>query len=323
MEGPGGIVSGIVISSQRLPLPIPLSRDFEMSSGDDMQRPYYHLRGDGYKPPSIPFDKLCKVFSEMLRGYAEAGYLQKAFGYHCVDAGDVSGEKCASIATHLLIDAMIEIETPVWDHIGTLDEKQVLGMHEWLFGVIAKPLPEFGSYHSYSNCGWHYNKFDVEAGQREYVPAANRHLRLYQPGYKLTEQGELELLMEEPAATILESPLPPNAPDDVRKRVQRAVQKFRNGLSSWDDRDAAVRDLGDVRESMRSAVRQHLTRKDEGALFELLNGFSIRHMRQDQKRDYDRPIFLTWLFYEILAAIHACLRLVERGSSEKNPEDNF
>lgn len=284
-----------------------------------MTRPYFHLRGDGYQQPKIDFRALCSHFAELLRAYDERGYFQKAFGYHCVDAGAVSGERGTSLANHLFLDAMIVVKAPVWDNLESLPETQVLGMHEAIFQVVAQPLREYGHFHNYSNCGWHFAKFDVSAGQQEYAESANKHLRLFPPGYKLSDQGVLELLMDEPASSILDSPLPPQTPADVNGRVALAIRRFRRGLSTWDDREAAVRDLGDVLELMRDHVRKHLSKKDENSLFEILNGFAIRHMKKDQKQDYDRPIFLTWFFYEMLAAIHACQRLIERGEAGQGP----
>ena len=132
-----------------------------------MDKPYFHLRSDGFQAPSIDLQTLCKVFAELLRGYQDKGYLQKAFGYECVDAGTVGGEKGASLASYLLTDAMIVTHDPVWEHLHALDGRQVLGMHEAVFQVVAKPLPKAGDYHSYSNCGWHIEHFDVTAGQKE------------------------------------------------------------------------------------------------------------------------------------------------------------
>lgn len=278
-----------------------------------MEKPYFHLRDEGFQRPKIDVKTLRRIFGDILHGYSERGYLQKTFGYECVDADIVPGEKGSSLASFLLTDALIVTQDPVWENLGTLEEKQILGIHEVIFHVIARPVG--GTYHSYGNCGWHYTTFDVPAGQADFVEAVNKYLRLYPPGYRLTDEGVLELLMEEPASTILDASLPQAAPQAVQERVRRAVRRFRNGLSSWDDRESAVRDLGDVLESIRPEARKHLTRKDEGAMFEILNSFGIRHMREDQREEYDRPVFLTWFFYEMLAAIHACLRLAERDKS--------
>lgn len=87
---------------------------------------------------------------------------------------------------------------------------------------------------------------------------------------------------------------------------------FRRGTSTWAEREDAIRDLGDVLERIRPKAKEHLFRKDERDLFNLLNSFQIRHFDADQKSDYDRRIFLTWAFYECLAAIHACERLSAR-----------
>lgn len=75
-----------------------------------------------------------------------------------------------------------------------------------------------------------------------------------------------------------------------------------------------MRDLGDALEFIRPQAEKRLSRKDEGALFQILNQYGIRHLRADQRMDYDRPIFLRWIFYELLAAIHACTAIMDRHS---------
>ena len=52
----------------------------------------------------------------------------------------------------------------------------------------------------------------------------------------------------------------------------------------------------------------------ERELFNLANGFAIRHNTRDQRKDYDDAIWLSWAFYVYLATIHAVLRLKERES---------
>jgi len=51
---------------------------------------------------------------------------------------------------------------------------------------------------------------------------------------------------------------------------------------------------------------------DENDLFNLANNFGIRHHKETQKTQYDKPIWLSWLFYYYLATIHAVVRLIEQ-----------
>ena len=63
--------------------------------------------------------------------------------------------------------------------------------------------------------------------------------------------------------------------------------------------------------------------KDERELFNLANGFAIRHNTRDQRKDYDDAIWLSWAFYVYLAIIHAVLRLKERESKAAAVQESF
>ena len=66
-----------------------------------------------------------------------------------------------------------------------------------------------------------------------------------------------------------------------------------------------VRDLADVLEYIRKQVKVVLLKKDESELFDLANNFGIRHFNETQKLEYDRAVWLSWMFYHYPATIHA------------------
>lgn len=275
-----------------------------------MSHAYFHHRTGTTKQPSIDLGRFREFVGALIDVLEGGGYLQQAFGYDCVDAGQVGGDEGRSLGQYLLVEALLTVPDPVPKNLVRLSEPELLGLHEVLWRVISKPTA--GRYHDYGNCGYHYSAFDRPEGQKFFADRANRYLRFVHPGYRLTEEGTIELLLDDPAAGILESPLPGSAPEPVRIRVDKAVKRFRAGLANWDERESAVRELGDVLEFLRPEAKEHLFRKDEAEIFRLLNEFGVRHLNAQQRLDYDRPIFLTWLFYHMLAAIHACVRLTER-----------
>jgi hypothetical protein len=125
------------------------------------------------------------------------------------------------------------------------------------------------------------------------------------PGFEIVERA--------PAGMngLLTIRLPADVSADTRRRVQSAADKFRRRSSSRDDRRDAVRDLGDVFESLRKQASGHLSRADESDLFQILNKFDIRHNNETQKKDYD-PIWLAGIFYHFLAMIHVLTHLIDR-----------
>jgi hypothetical protein len=50
----------------------------------------------------------------------------------------------------------------------------------------------------------------------------------------------------------------------------------------------------------------------EGDLFNIANNFAIRHNNREQRGEYDREVWLRWMFYVYLATIHAVSRVRAR-----------
>ena len=116
-------------------------------------------------------------------------------------------------------------------------------------------------------------------------------------------------------ATLYDAKLP-SSNLTISNKVQAAVDRFRRYGSSIEDRHGAVRDLADILEFVRKEIKVVLLKKDESDLFELANKFGIRHFNESQKLEYDRAIWLSWIFYYYLATIHAFFHLAERQKRE-------
>ena len=57
--------------------------------------------------------------------------------------------------------------------------------------------------------------------------------------------------------------------------------------------------------------------KDEGDLFNIANNFTIRHLNQKQKGNYDSAIWHQWMFYVNLSTIHVIIRLMNRKTHQQ------
>ena len=271
---------------------------------------YFHPRS-GVERPVLTSARLRELTANLFRTLWDRGYLEEALGKDCVD-GHEPGEHGDSLAAHLLTVGLIDVPDPVWLHLDRLTDPEVLGVHELVHDLVSEPLRKGAVEHTYNRCGLHHTNFDGPSGKRYFRERANKYLHLFEVGYRLREDGRIELELSEPAAGILESPLPLSAPEAARRRVDNAVKVYRGGRTSWDERRMAVRELADVLEFLRKDAMGKLAKQDEKDLFNILNNFSIRHLRDTQRLDYDETIFLTWIFYELLAAIHACLHLTAR-----------
>ena len=56
---------------------------------------------------------------------------------------------------------------------------------------------------------------------------------------------------------------------------------------------------------------------DEAILFDIINNFSIRHHNPQQKTNYDRDIWYSWMFHFYLATYHAAIRIIKRTEREQ------
>lgn len=268
---------------------------------------YFNERLRGPQAREIDSAKLRALFKVLIETCQSRDYLQEAFGYFCVDKGIVPGIHGTSFSEYILLQTGIQIADPIETHLETIDDVETLTLHEVLYDVVAEGTE--GSYHSWSQCGMHYTHFARKKAPAYVLDYANKYLPHFETGYLLQDNGEIELILDDRTSSLLADRLPSNAGDAVQEHVDHAVQVFKRGTSSWRDRRSAVKELADVLEPMRREIGELLTKKDESDMFNLLNNFSIRHQGGDQKEGYDKPVFLTWLFYVQLATIHAMYQL--------------
>ncbi len=256
------------------------------------------------------------LFIDLYNSFDSKGYFQEAFGYDCVDAGYVPGKLDDDIGAYVRRKLRKLNLWPISSKYEQYTEDDMFDVVEFLYDHVSKPLG--GRYHSWNDCGWHCDTFDIVAGRREFLPEVNELLRDYRGGYELSEDGEILELPEQCLDALLQAKLPAHDPANIEERVKAATLKFRRTRSSADNRRDAIRDLADVLEFLRPKLKQVLTSQDENDLFNIANNFGIRHHSDKQKTDYDKPIWYSWMFYYYLATIHAALRLIEK--SETGPK---
>ncbi len=274
-------------------------------------RPYYAER-TGKQPTGgkIDLKTLKALYRSEYNRWERDGYFQEQFGLYCVDADFIPGKLGRDISTRMLYHLNKGDLWPIAEQLDGYSEDDLFSVIEFLFDHLSKPLD--GQHHSFSDCGMHWHTFDQALGQAEYRASVNAILSRYAKGYELSPSGEVMELGPRGTANLLQTELP-IADHNVSGRVDAAIKKYRQRRSTMDDRRDAVRDLGDVLEYLRPQIKQVLNRKDEAALFDIANNFSIRHHKPDQKSDYDPAIWLSWMFYFYLATIHAVVRMIDKG----------
>ena len=87
----------------------------------------------------------------------------------------------------------------------------------------------------------------------------------------------------------------------------------------------AIRELADVFEWLKKTkgLATVLDGKDESAIFDLANNFGIRHHNPNQKANYDRAIWYSWIFHFYLATYHAAVRLLIKKEQERSSHNRL
>lgn len=276
------------------------------------ERKYYSVRtGKNPNATGYNLEMFLRLFRDLYLHFSEKNYFQEAFGYWCVDAEEVDGTLGSDIEAQMFRLLRKENLWPIHERCKEYSEDDLFDVIEFLHDYVSRPIDGF--YHSYNMCGWHYNTFDKEAGQKEFQLEINKILCAYDAGYELATDGEILVIGRPGLDLLFKAAVPTDDPENILLRVDAAISKFRRHRSSLDDRRDAIRDLADVLEYLRPKAKKVLSKKDEGDLFNLANNFGIRHHNEQQQTDYDKAIWYSWMFYYYLATIHAVSRLIEKN----------
>jgi hypothetical protein len=264
-----------------------------------MNRRYYGERS-GKATSRLGLRQLVGAFQVIYSALEKECYFQEALGYECVHEGRVYGSwgqtPEAFVMLHVLKDGLWPIEKRAIFY----DEFDLFSMIEFLYDYVS--MPKEGEYHSFNDCGWHYRTFDKKQGQDRYRNEVNRFLGAYRGGYELSIEGEVRRKSPPGMEDLLKSPSVSGEPESIDDRVNYAISKFLHYDSGLPEKKDAVRTLADVLEYLRKS-EMTLSSKDDDNLFQIINGFDIRHHNKDQQGEYDKEVFYEWMFYTFLASI--------------------
>ena len=156
------------------------------------EKGYYSVRtGKNAAGVRLDLAALKKLFLSFHHQFGARDYFQEAFGYNCVDQGDVTGSLGEDIDGIILL-ALRKDNLLLLTKIDGYSEDDLFDMIEFFYDQVSKPLE--GHYHSYSGCGMHYSTFDRDAGRAEYRAKLNPLLVSYADGYQLSDVGEIMAL---------------------------------------------------------------------------------------------------------------------------------
>jgi len=275
-----------------------------------IKRNYYSVRTGKISPDQqINFEVLKKLFSVTYNKLNSDGYFQKYFGINCQD-GYIPGELGEEIEAMMFVNLRKDNLYPIYTNLPNYTEDDFFDVIEFLHDHCSKGLN--GHYHNWNNCGYHFKEFKDFEGQKYFRELLNPILREYKDGFEMSESGEILILSDNGLSNLIEADIPTNDKDNISNKINSAILKFRRHKSTLDDRRDAIRELADVLEFLRPAIKEHLNKKDENDLFNIANNFGIRHHNKDQQTEYDKAIWYSWIFYYYLATLHAVLRMTNK-----------
>lgn len=279
------------------------------------RRKYYSERMDqnpGFSEMDLSILK--EIVLNIYTSFSRDGYFQEALGYYCVDGGDVKGSVGPDVEAYLFKKLRKRDIWPIQEKINNYSEYDLFDIIELLYDLVSKPVK--GYYHSYSDCGWHYDTFNREEGKLEFRNEINEVLEDYKEGYELSKNGEILSRGTPGFEQLLKEGILPFDPDNIDNKIANAILKFRRHHSSIEEKRESVRALADVLEFLRPKLKDILMTNDEKDLFNIANNFGIRHHNPRQKSDYDESIWLNWIFYIYLATIDLSVRLLNRSGED-------
>lgn len=312
-----------------------MERAHELSEDPPVRRAYWSQRRAGLRTADgeavLDHRATAREFVDLVLELEDNGYFERAFGKNCED--DPYGDAPAQLMSRDLgapisvIDDEME-SMGLWPlHLRRLaaDQDLFFDVVEWLHDQVARPLGE-EHWHSWNGCGRHHREFDVASGREIYRWRVNKlfarsvhPLRLAEDG---EETGRLVATTDEGRTELIAAVTQRNENGEIGDQVRHAVALFRQrGASRHQKRSAVVALAGVLEERRHTVLKEHLSKGDRGALFDLANNFHLRHQDPRQLKEYD-DFFLDWIFWWYLSTIELTDRLIS-GTPGPSPNRGY
>lgn len=269
-----------------------------------MTRKYYSSRNSHNK---LSLQELYKKLQNLYLFFRDKDYFKEKAGITLQNIPD-------SITHEASLDLSFQL-FPItkWD-ADNITEEHIFDAIEFLYDRVSKP----GVWTIItSETGWNdydYDSYNTDEGQYEFRDRANSFLSDYKSGFELTKEGNILANGTDGLQYILDAEIIPYDEENVDSKVRNAIIKWRNRQLSFSEKKEAIRELADVFEWLKKTknLDSVLDNKDDSALFDLANNFSIRHHNPSQKTNYDQTIWYSWMFHFYLATYHATIRLLKK-----------
>lgn len=195
---------------------------------------------------------------------------------------------------------------PIYEHYATYTEEALFTVIEILFDHIA--------YYDYES-----QELIRDEPQEEFCQQINNILRLYKKGYYL--EPHKGFIMELPNEVLKEQLAygGNDMEDDVYQKICTASEMFYRFDSNEEMKKKAINILADILENVREKLKNILNseyqinkNEHDGLIFNIVNGFNIRHNNAKQNTDYSKEIWYDWMMQYYTSTIIAYYRLEKK-----------
>ncbi len=168
---------------------------------------------------------------------------------------------------------------------------------EELFTVIEILYDKIALYNNEKKC------LETESIRKEFAIEINDILKFYDGGYFLEpNSGTIIKRTEEPLMNMLTEDLENYFNEDVMTKMRTAVKLYYRFDSNMETKKKAINILADILEPLRNELKDILNEKYEvnknnhdKLIFDIVNGFNIRHNNKKQFTAYEKEIWYDWM----------------------------
>lgn len=195
-----------------------------------------------------------------------------------------------------------------------INKEKIFDAIEFLYQFVSKP-GEYGTLTDHTN--WNYDdylNYDAVLGRQEFVNGLNSLLGAFNEGYELDENGQI-LFRGDENVNFLDIDFPEYNEENIDSVIHLAIKQWKNKEQSIEEKKQAIIKLANVFEYLKKekTLEKVLNKKDTNDLFQIANNFALRHHNPDQKKDYDKEIWLDWIFQYYLSTCVATLKMIKKN----------
>ncbi|KON88867.1 hypothetical protein AF332_20065 [Sporosarcina globispora] len=264
-------------------------------------RQYYSQRYNLHKNEPYSLGELKLLFVQVYYELSQEGYFEELIGYHNSFGNWVNGKKGNDLDSFVFLRIGKSGLVPI-DEDTRYKEDDIFDLIELFYDYV-----------SFSEETKYGRSFDAEKGKKYFRERINKILGNYKEGFELSPQGYIREILSNGLDSLVDDVQELDDDDkNPTEIIDDAKKKFFHYNATTSDKKAAIIELGGVLELFKTDLDKHFNNKDESDLFNLLNNYNLRHKNLNQKNNYDIEVFYPWIFFNLLAAIDACFKMINR-----------